>query len=1773
MEAGLTKSSEAMNERHRRRRRWYKVLSVLAAVVVFWTTYALVLPAITMTEEYHCGMEEHIHDASCYTGGAVRTSVCSAEADYAGYILIHGHGELCRDSSGALICTLPEVGTHLHTDACYLVSTSPACGMEEFPAHAHTEDCYETQDVLVCELPETDGHSHTDECYDETGALICAEEETEGHVHAEECYAQESVLICGMEETEGHLHSEECGVIEERSLVCGQTELIPHMHSEECLDASGAYICALPEAVEHTHTEACFAQTGSDEDRVLTCGKQEHTHELICTSDKTADLETAEQWEATLPDKAAFTGVWADDLLAVASSQLGYTESVNNFDVGEDGLQHGYTRYGEWYGLPYGDWCAMYVSFSLNYAGIPREAVPYEASCQPWTEQLAELGLYHSARAADYTPARGDIVFFADDGVTASHVGIVCELDDEHLSAIEGNCANQVRICTYVPDDAYILGWMSLAEAYDRAAELGLVTPAEVADICLEADYGDIHVVLTAAPDALPAGLTDLRLVVTVPGEQAQQQIEKIVSAEDDYFALDIKIMSGEEEIQPLKTVKVKFEVKSDAFNELGVDVYHIKENAATEDETMEKVASSIDEDGSIVMETEHFSTYLVTTSSKAEKHTAAELPHGAAKTGAAARLYDLSGDIGVSSEGYTDTEHTIEAVYDFLAAPNMFETTQRLVTNYMTDHFGNNNVNATGGTVWIYDTDYYISHYPQSQSDKMGETAKPLDGRFGNSATQINEVDDSLVPHRITAEGVNELFGTDVDYYFVLGEQFMRIGGTSLQTGDKVGAAALKIDHIGLASREKASSTGYFDDFNSLIQCRGNKLVIGEGVTTMPYQVISIIGGAYQNAETTRSPSYIVVESAHIHQIAGGGTADMGNADMPLGTNIAVRGNAEVDFIYGGGASTGNLYGNSKILVEGGSVGAVFGGGLVKAGVLNYKGIKTDGDVEVDISGGHVNYVEAGPANGSNITIDANGFITSVTDAFYGGIITGKADVNISAVNGASYVYGDVFRNYGNQVGTVGADSMRRVKGLTSLNVSASNHFADMDYFDIVNIRGNGAPQSTLVYADDNIGYGKATAQGGIINGGYVGRLDLKNGAALFIDRNAYVNCTEETQATAEGGVSITYAFSGEADKANRANSTLMIDGSHVQYDYDSYTDRPVITASSGSSFDKTSDKAGMLINGNVEGYSTLVCSGTRPDGTVYEPVYSTGDDYYYYVVADSSDHGGSAFKEPDGADYVVCYRYLNGGEQIGWYLRERPTITIENRFVRAGMGANPILSIDGTPTGDTEKTEEHFMILHVDMNGFAYEWSSSDKNRVEMSWDIFDGTEAPTDATTRTGGFTLETMASITVDSENFRNVMFTDGPFYDEGGTYQTERLQSFDYILDSTTANEPSYYDVTVNWDYKVSDDGVTYQDVRFGQEADAARCIYDFAGNEEIFTADTAHGSDGYDDSVMTTYPYKDGTPPNGNDNALLRIYLPYGVSAAGFTAEKVAAGTGDGEYFEFIEDEHTGSIVRNSDVAANYTTDDASVYNHHFGVTMQREGNSEHDLDEVARFTLGFSGTEKIYCWVYSHEKLDYEDITKWSADGLRLYMTLNSLTRNGAAVGAAGDDPSTYSNGELRIQTKKVEEPVTMTKFTVKKQITDSTDPDTTAVFDFTMSYKLSDGNTKKENFVLSHGKQQTFLVPAGTEVTVVENQHDGYYVKILNSDTGDYEFNDTITITVTDSDPDGVTVTFYNSPGTELPKTGGSGAAMYAFGGLLTALAVCGYARRKRREGRGEA
>lgn len=217
---------------------WRGVVTGIAAVVVFCTTYALILPAITMeTEGFSCGMAEHSHSQECYQ------LICGQQEYFS-----HSHTDECYEG-GQLTCTLTERTCHHHSADCYS-KAQPACGQEELPAHSHGDGCYESRSVLTCGQEEYPAHSHGEECYVE-GELTCTLAETQGHTHGEECYGEQKTLICGKEETPGHSHTAECYPADfQPELICGQEDIPEHRHSEACY----ARIC---EMEEHIHTELC----------------------------------------------------------------------------------------------------------------------------------------------------------------------------------------------------------------------------------------------------------------------------------------------------------------------------------------------------------------------------------------------------------------------------------------------------------------------------------------------------------------------------------------------------------------------------------------------------------------------------------------------------------------------------------------------------------------------------------------------------------------------------------------------------------------------------------------------------------------------------------------------------------------------------------------------------------------------------------------------------------------------------------------------------------------------------------------------------------------------------------------------------------------------------------------------------------------------------------------------------------------------------------------------------------------------------------------------------------------------------------------------------------------------------------------------------------------------------------------------------------------------------------------------------------------------------
>lgn len=413
--------------------------------------------------------EGHTHGQSCFTQGTLVCQIPEQEG--------HTHGEDCSET--VLVCELT-VEPHVHGDSCYqqltcemdhthteeCTGTVQVCDLTEL-AHIHTEGCYETRSL--CDLPETEGHKHGTDCYE--WLLTCELSEEPAHQHTDECYEMVSVLICELEEgvtTTATTETQEVAE-PERELICTEPAAQVHIHSEECFATEDAgedtLTCTLPEDENHTHSTICY---GTWE---LICGKEEHTHDLVCQNDPEADVETEADWMAAFAD-VTLTGEWDEDLLSIARSQLGYQESTRNYEVMEDGETiKGYTRYGDWYGMPYGDWCAMFVSFCLNYADIPRDAIPYEASCPDWIEALQDTDYDLYRPAGEYTPVPGDLVFFdwEEDGIS-DHVGIVAEMipateeEPAKIKTIEGNVDDQVAELEYDLNDSTILGYGQLPE-------------------------------------------------------------------------------------------------------------------------------------------------------------------------------------------------------------------------------------------------------------------------------------------------------------------------------------------------------------------------------------------------------------------------------------------------------------------------------------------------------------------------------------------------------------------------------------------------------------------------------------------------------------------------------------------------------------------------------------------------------------------------------------------------------------------------------------------------------------------------------------------------------------------------------------------------------------------------------------------------------------------------------------------------------------------------------------------------------------------------------------------------------------------------------------------------------------------------------------------------------------------------------------------------------------------------------------------------------------
>lgn len=139
------------------------------------------------------------------------------------------------------------------------------------------------------------------------------------------------------------------------------------------------------------------------------------------------------------PNDHANTGDQAKDIAAIAETQVGYAGNGDR------------TKYCAWY---YGKdtsaaWCAIFISWCANQAGIPTSIVKKNATASGYSVSNMGNNSFGTKDAysfsSSYTPKAGDIAYIdTDNDGTSNHVGLVVGTSSSNIYMVEGNTSSDV---------------------------------------------------------------------------------------------------------------------------------------------------------------------------------------------------------------------------------------------------------------------------------------------------------------------------------------------------------------------------------------------------------------------------------------------------------------------------------------------------------------------------------------------------------------------------------------------------------------------------------------------------------------------------------------------------------------------------------------------------------------------------------------------------------------------------------------------------------------------------------------------------------------------------------------------------------------------------------------------------------------------------------------------------------------------------------------------------------------------------------------------------------------------------------------------------------------------------------------------------------------------------------------------------------------------------------------------------------------------------------
>ncbi len=392
--------------------------------------------------------------------------------------------------------------------------------------------------------------------------------------------------------------------------------ILPAITMETTADPNAIY-CG---AEGHTHGEDCY-----DANLSLVCSVSEHTHSLACYSNPKADLENKAHWQK-IASGLNLAKVWDRDLLNVALSQRDYAESDRNYLVLEDGTRHGYTRYGAWNEDAYGDWNAAFVGWCLEYAGISRQYIPYNANPAKWVSLLQQQKML---QPHTHKPQKGDLVFLdTDKNGVADRVGILSDYSFSYtgqgvmvtnLTVLEGDSHNAVAETAYTTAEVVVSGYLPLAPIYEKFLEDNGLSGAQTYAVPI---FTDPYYTTQADDDAV----ISIEGVLPLDAKPRAYPVKASVDGKDVICSYDISIFLSDGSVyEPSQYVTVSIKQPNIPASSA---VYYLPAKGEPE-----KMTSRPSVDG-VSFDTGHFSVYAVVGTTPEEVTDLNEKPVSGADTG-----------------------------------------------------------------------------------------------------------------------------------------------------------------------------------------------------------------------------------------------------------------------------------------------------------------------------------------------------------------------------------------------------------------------------------------------------------------------------------------------------------------------------------------------------------------------------------------------------------------------------------------------------------------------------------------------------------------------------------------------------------------------------------------------------------------------------------------------------------------------------------------------------------------------------------------------------------------------------------------------------------------------------------------------------------------------------------------------------------------------------------------------------------------------------------